>query len=187
MNIWNVTKFVWQFFNRRVFSDSGFFVLSSLTVNIPFFKIQLQVFKMKKFGTSNSIFKIQSAEIQIVQKVGQKLSTGKRRWSPKKSNKASALQWDALASSPILQTLIINYYTHTHIPPLPRSLASVASLWTASLTSGSDQRRNSGCGTGWLLAGAGLLPLWHSRVSMVYVLCVAEVFFLFSHCTPQGA
>ncbi len=25
-----------------------------------------------------------------------------------------ALQWDALASSPILQTLIINYYTHTH-------------------------------------------------------------------------
>ncbi len=88
MNIWNLTKFLWQFFIRRVFSDSGFFVLSSLTVNIPFFKIQLQVFKMKKFGTSNSIFKIQSAEIQIVQKVGQRLSTGKRRWSPKKSNKA---------------------------------------------------------------------------------------------------
>ncbi len=37
----------------------------------------------KKFGTSNSIFKIQSAEIQIVQKVGQRSSTGKSRWSPK--------------------------------------------------------------------------------------------------------
>ncbi len=36
-------------------------------------------------------------------------------------------------------------------------------------------------------AGAGFLPLWQSRVSMVYVLFVAEMFFLFSHCTPQGA
>ncbi len=41
-----------------------------------------------------------------------------------------ALQWDALASSHILQTLIINYYTHTHIcthfpPPDP----SPPSLW----------------------------------------------------------
>ncbi len=78
---------------------------------------------------------------------------------------ARALQWDALASSPILQTLIINYYTHTHTspPPIPR-LRRFESLWTASLTSWSDQRRNSGCGTGWLLAGAGLLPLWHCRV-----------------------
>ncbi len=48
------------------------------------------------------------------------------------------LQWDALASSPILQTLIINYYTHTHMHslPLPRSLASVAfepPAWRAGL------------------------------------------------------
>ncbi len=40
---------------------------------------------------------------------------------------------------------------------------------------------------GWLPAGAGSLPLLQSHVSMVYVLFVAEVFFLFSHCTPQGA
>ncbi len=47
-----------------------------------------------------------------------------------------ALQWDALASSPILQTSadykLLHTHTHTHIykdmhsPPLPRSLASVA-------------------------------------------------------------
>ncbi len=89
-----------------------------------------------------------------------------------------ALQWDALASSPILQTLIINYYTHTHmhsLPPPPRSLASVAlkpPVWQAGLC----QRRNSGCGTGWLLAGAGFPPLWQSRVSMVYVLLCWGVF-----------
>ncbi len=44
-----------------------------------------------------------------------------------------ALQWDALASSPILQTLIINYYTHTHTY-LPSPDPSPPSLWTASLT-----------------------------------------------------
>ncbi len=50
----------------------------------------------------------------------------------------SALQWDALASSPILQTLIINYYTHTHTspPPIPclhrfEPLAWQAGLWPA--------------------------------------------------------
>ncbi len=63
------------FLHRHVFSNSVFFVLNSLTANIQFLKIQLQVFKMKKkFGTSNSIFKIQRAEIQIVQKVGQRSS-----------------------------------------------------------------------------------------------------------------
>ncbi len=30
-------------------------------------------------------------------------------------------------------------------------------------------------------------PLLQSRVSMVYYVLFAEVFFLFSHCTPQGA
>ncbi len=43
----------------------------------------------------------------------------------------SALQWDALASSPILQTLIINYYTHTHIcTHFPSPHPSPPSLWT---------------------------------------------------------
>ncbi len=51
-------------------------------------KIQLQVFKMKKkFGTSNSIFKIQNAEIQSIQKVGQRSSRGKSRRSPKSQTK----------------------------------------------------------------------------------------------------
>ncbi len=89
--------------------------------------------------------------------------------------------------------LITNYYTHTHIDtyikictPLPSPDPSPPSLWTASLTSGSVTGAGNGCRTGWLLAGAGLLSLLQSRVSMVYVL-VAEVFFLFSHCTPKGA
>ncbi len=63
----------------------------------------------------------------------------------------------------------------TDIAPPPTT--RLRSLWTASLSSGSDQRRISGCGTGWLLAGPDLLPLWLCRVSMV---CVAEVFFLYS-------
>ncbi len=81
------------------------------------------------------------------------------------------LQWDALASSPILQTLIINYYTHTHTyaltspPPIPRFYR----FWTASLTGGSVASAENGCGSGRLPAGAGLLPLLQ-RVSMVYVL-----------------
>ncbi len=59
--------------------------------------------------------------------------------------------------------LITNYYTHIHTyikicTPLPRSLASVA-LNCQPDKRVCDQRRNSGCGTGWLLAGAGLFPL----------------------------
>ncbi len=43
----------------------------------------------------------------------------------------SALQWDALASSPILQTLIKNYYTHTHTcTHFPSPHPSPPSLWT---------------------------------------------------------
>ncbi len=79
------------------------------------------------------------------------------------------LQWDALASSPILQTLIINYYyTHTHTY-LPSPDPSPPSLWTASLTGGSVASAENGCRTGWLPAGAGLLPLWQK--SCVYGLC----------------
>ncbi len=44
-------------------------------------------------------------------------------------------------------------------------------------SSGSDLRRISGCGTGWLLSGPDSLPLWLCRVSMVYVLlCCWGVF-----------
>ncbi len=66
-------------------------------------------------------------------------------------------------------------HTHMHSLPPPRSLASVAlkpPAWQAGLC----QRRNSGCGTRWLLAGAGFPPLWQSRVSMVYVLLCWGVF-----------
>ncbi len=59
-----------------------------------------------------------------------------------------------LRSSPILQTL-----------PLPphRSFASVR-FDPLAWSSGSDQRRISGCGIRWLLAGPDSLPLWLCRV-----------------------
>ncbi len=90
--------------------------------------------------------------------------------------------------------LITNSYTYTHIHTyikicihLPTPDPSPPSLCTASLTSGSVTSANLGCRTGWLLAGAGLPPLLQSRVSMLWLCAfVAEVFFLFSHCTPQG-
>ncbi len=163
-------------------------------------------------------------------------------------------------SFPTLQTL------QTLPPPPPRPFASVR-FDPLAWSSGSDQRRISGCGIRWLLAGPDSLPLWLCRVCafvllrcfscshtvlpkehslgiiffsslssckcciflqfylhfttdytcmIVYVtnnkepepdltharthyamhsaramscmcFCVAEVFFLFSHCTPQGA
>ncbi len=49
-----------------------------------------------------------------------------------------------------------------------------------------DQRRNSGCRTGWLLAGAGLLPLLHSRVFMVYVLLCWGVFPVLTLYSPRS-
>ncbi len=115
-----------------------------------------------------------------------------------KSTLGRALQWDALAFLPHstdtcwLQTITHNTHIHTYIKiciHLPTPDPSPPSLCTASLTSRSVTSAKIGCRTGWLLAGAGLPPLLQSRVSMVYWLCafVAEVFFLFSHCTPQGA
>ncbi len=99
-----------------------------------------------------------------------------------------------LRSSPILQTpadyKLLHIHTYIKICiHLPTPDPSPPSLCTASLTSGSVTSAKIGCRTGWLLAGAGLPPLLQSCVSMVYWLCafVAEVFFLFSHCTPQGA
>ncbi len=64
---------------------------------------------------------------------------------------------------------LLHTHTHMHSLPLPRSLASV------TLNRQPDgrvcgQRQNSGRGTGWLPAAAGLLPLWLCHVPMVYVL-----------------
>ncbi len=91
-----------------------------------------------------------------------------------------AMQWDALASSPTLQTL-----------PLPRPLASVRfepPACQAGLTSaGSVAAGPDGCGTGWLLAGPDSLPLWLCRVSMVYVLlCCWGVFPVLTLYSPRS-
>ncbi len=81
-----------------------------------------------------------------------------------------------LRSSPFVQTLII---THTHIkicihPPTPDPKRVC------------DQRRISGCGSGWLLTGAGLLPLWHSHVFMVFVLLCWGVFPVLTLYSPRS-
>ncbi len=60
-----------------------------------------------------------------------------------------------LRSSPTLQTL-------QTLPP-PRPFASVR-FEPLAWSSGSDQRRISGCGIRWLLAGPDSLPLWLCRV-----------------------
>ncbi len=60
-----------------------------------------------------------------------------------------------LRSSPTLQTL-------QTLPP-PRPFASVR-FDPLAWSSGSDQRRISGCGIRWLLAGPNSLPLWLCRV-----------------------
>ncbi len=58
-------------------------------------------------------------------------------------------------SSPTLQTL--------QTLPSPRPFASVR-FDPLAWSSGSDQRRISGCGIRWLLAGPDSLPLWLCRV-----------------------
>ncbi len=63
-----------------------------------------------------------------------------------------------LRSSPTLQTL----QTLQTLPP-PRPFASVR-FDPLAWSSGSDQRRISGCGIRWLLAGPDSLPLWLCRV-----------------------
>ncbi len=51
----------------------------------------------------------------------------------------------------------------TDIAPPPRPFASVR-FYPLAWSSGSDQRRISGCGIRWLLAGPDSLPLWLCRV-----------------------
>ncbi len=110
-----------------------------------------------------------------------------------KSTLGRALQWDALAFLPHSTDTdykLLHIHTHTHIymhsPPHPRSLASVA-LNRQPDKRVCDQRRN------WLQGRMAACQSWITSPvakSCVYgVLCafVAEVFFLFSHCTPQGA
>ncbi len=86
---------------------------------------------------------------------------------------------------------LLHTHTHTHIykdmhsPPLPRSLASVA-LNRQPDKRVCDLRRNSGCGSGWLLAGAGFLPLLQSRVFMVYVLLCWGVFPVLTLYSPRS-
>ncbi len=65
-----------------------------------------------------------------------------------------------LRSSPTLQTL---QTLQTLPPPPPRPFASVR-FDPLAWSSGSDQRRISGCGIRWLLAGPDSLPLWLCRV-----------------------
>ncbi len=60
-------------------------------------------------------------------------------------------------SETLLQTL------QTLPPPPPRPFASVR-FDPLTWSSGSDQRRISGCGIRWLLAGPDSLPLWLCRV-----------------------
>ncbi len=89
-----------------------------------------------------------------------------------------ATQWDALASSPTLQTL--------QTLPLPRPLASVrfeppacqAGLTSAGLVAAGPD----GC-----LLGRIHFPCGYVVCLWCMCFCVAEVFFLFSHCSPQGA
>ncbi len=52
-----------------------------------------------------------------------------------------------------------SYRHYRHCPPPPRPFASVR-FDPLAWSSGSDQRRISGCGIRWLLAGPDSLPLW---------------------------
>ncbi len=68
----------------------------------------------------------------------------------------------------------------------PPSTTRLRSLGSAGLLGGSDQRRIRGCGPDGCLLGRIYFPCGY--VCLWYMcFCVAEVFFLFSHCTPQGA
>ncbi len=66
------------------------------------------------------------------------------------------MQWDTLVFLPHPTDI-------TDIAPPPRPFTSVR-FDPLAWSSGSDQRRISGCGIRWLLAGPDSLPLWLCRV-----------------------
>ncbi len=82
-----------------------------------------------------------------------------------------------LRSFPTLQTL-------QTLPP-PRPFASVR-FDPLAWSSGSDQRRISGCGIRWLLAGPDSLPLWLCRVMVYVLLCCWGVFPVLTLYSPRS-
>ncbi len=78
-------------------------------------------------------------------------------------NSGSAMQLDALAFLPHPTDITDITDIAPPPPPPPRPFASVR-FDPLAWSSGSDQRRISGCGIRWLLAGPDLLPLWLCRV-----------------------
>ncbi len=104
----------------------------------------------------------------------------------------SAMQLDTLAFLP--HPTDITDIAAPPPPPPPRPFASVR-FDPLAWSSGSDQRRISGCGIRWLLAGPDSLPLWLCRVcafvllrcfSCSHTVCnlphVNAVFFFNSTC-----
>ncbi len=74
------------------------------------------------------------------------------------------------------------YHRHYSPPPIncPRQLCSARLVKRVC-----DQRRNKWRRTGWLLARAGYVSPCCKVMCLWYMCFCAEVFFLFSHCTPQ--
>ncbi len=82
------------------------------------------------------------------------------------------MQLDALAFLPHPTDI-------TDIAPPPRPFASVR-FDPLAWSSGSDQRRISGCGIRWLLAGPDSLPMWLCRVCAFVLLRCFPVLTLYS-------
>ncbi len=113
-----------------------------------------------------------------------------------KSTLGRALQWDALVFLPHSTDTdykLLHIHTHTHIykdmhspphPPIPRLRRFEPPAWQAGLWPAPEK---------WLRDRLAACWSWITSpvaMSCVYGVCafvVAKVFFLFSHCTPQGA
>ncbi len=101
---------------------------------------------------------------------------GMRLLAPKSKQSQSYLFWLPRTSTGPAKVAVGNSSLGKNTA-VRRSCPSPLSLWIRQPDKRvCDQRRKSGCGSRWLLAGAGLLPLLQV-VSMVYVLLWAEVFF----------
>ncbi len=73
--------------------------------------------------------------------------------------------------------LQIHTHSFTSPPPIPRLRRFEPPAWQAGLW----LAPGNGCMSGWMLAGAGLLPLLQSRVSMVYYVLLLLRCFSCSH------